>query len=92
MVEGIIHRCCQWCEEFGTTELDLITDARGLKAEKEGVIQVKDSIGSQTMISFAIAGVMEQEMYHSLDGAATFVAIMETPGVAFVVADKRWVS
>lgn len=53
------------------------------------MIQVKDAISTKTMISFGIAGVMPQEKYHSPDGEVEYVPIMETPGVAFIVAEKR---
>ena len=85
----MVSYCCRWCGDFGTTTIDFTTDADGLKAEKFGVIQVKDTIRAKTMISFGIAGVMPQEKYHSTDGNAEYVAIMETPGVAFIVAEKR---
>ena len=64
-------------------------DANGLDAQKDGVIQVKDAISSKTMISFGIPGVMPQEKYYSADGEAEYVPIMETPGVAFIVAERR---
>ena len=64
-------------------------DANGLDAQKDGVIQVKDAISSKTMISFGIAGVMPQEKYYGADGEAEYVPIMETPGVAFIVAERR---
>lgn len=70
--------------------IDFTTDADGLEAQKDGVIQVKDAIRTKTMISFGIAGVMPQEKYISPDGEAEYVPIMETPGVAFIVAEKRW--
>ena len=53
------------------------------------MIQVKDAIRTETMISFGIAGVMSQESYYNPDGEAEYVPIMETPGVAFIVAEKR---
>lgn len=88
-LKDIVTHCCQSCAEFGTTNIDFTTDANGLKAEKDGVIQVKDAISTKTMISFGIAGVMPQEKYHSPDGEVEYVPIMETPGVAFIVAEKR---
>lgn len=90
ILEDIIINCCQTCGESGSrTKIDFTKDAHKLKAEKKGVIQVKDAIGTKTMISFGIAGVMSQEKYHSPEGDAEYVPIMETPGVAFIVAEKR---
>ena len=89
VLEQIVTHCCQSCAEFGTTTVDFTTDAYGLEAKKDGIIDVKDAIGTKTMISFGIAGVMPQETYHSPDGEAEYVPIMETPGVAFIVAEKR---
>lgn len=89
ILELIVSHCCQACQEFGSATIDFITDANGLEAEKDGVIDVKDSISTKTMISFGIAGVMPQEKYYSPDGIAEYVPIMETPGVAFIVAEKR---
>lgn len=53
-------------------------------------MEVKDAISTKTMISFGIAGVMPQEIYHSPDGNAEYIPIMETPGVAFIIAERRW--
>lgn len=89
ILELAVSHCCQGCDEFGATTIDFTTDANGLEAEKEGVIEVKDAISTKTMISFGIAGVMPQEKYYSPDGIAEYVPIMETPGVAFIVAEKR---
>ena len=88
ILESIVTSCCQECE-FGTTTVDFKLDANGLDAQKDGVIQVKDAISSKTMISFGITGVMPQEKYYSADGEAEYVPIMETPGVAFIVAERR---
>ena len=74
---------------MGTTKVDFTTDADGLKAEKAGVIQVKDAVNAKTMLSFGIAGVMSQEKYHSPDGEVEYVPIMAKPGVAFIVAERR---
>lgn len=90
ILENIVTHCCQECGEFGTTRVDYKTDANGLKAEKDGVIQVKDAISTKTMISFGIAGAMSQMQYNSPEGEAEYVPIMKTPGVAFTVAEKRW--
>lgn len=90
ILELAVSHCCQECDEFGSTTIDFTTDANGLEAEKDGVIEVKDAISTKTMISFGIAGVMPQEKYYSPDGIAEYVPIMETPGVAFIVAEKRW--
>ena len=89
ILELVVSHCCQRCDGFDTTTIDFTTDADGLKAEKGGVIQVKDAIRKKTMISFGIAGVTSQEKYHSPDGETEYVPIMETPGVAFIVAEKR---
>ena len=51
------------------------------------MIRVKDAISTNTMISFGIAGAMSQVQYNSPE--AEYVPIMETPGVAFIVAEKR---
>ena len=88
ILESIVTSCCQECE-FGTTTVDFKLDANGLDAQKDGVIQVKDAINSKSMISFGITGVMPQEKYYSADGEAEYVPIMETPGVAFIVAERR---
>ena len=53
------------------------------------MIRVKDAISTNTMISFGIAGAMSQVQYNSPEGEAEYVPIMETPGVAFIVAEKR---
>ena len=89
-MEQIVTHCCQTCAEFGSTTVDFTTDADGLEAKKYGVIEVKDAISTKTMISFGIAGVMPQEIYHSPDGNAEYIPIMETPGVAFIIAERRW--
>lgn len=89
ILELVVSHCCQECGEFGTTQIDFTTDANGLEAEKQGVIKVKDAISTKSMVSFGIAGVMPQEKYYSPDGIAEYVPIMETPGVAFIVAEKR---
>lgn len=91
ILENMATHCCQQCGGFGTTKIDYTTDANGLKAEKDGVIQVKDAISTKTMISFGIDGVMSQVKFNSPEGDAEYVPIMETPGVAFIVADKRLV-
>lgn len=90
-MENIVAYCCQECHggESAVTTVDYKTDANGLNAKKDGVIQVKDSIGTKTMISFGIAGVMSQEIYHSPYGVAEYIPIMQTPGVAFIVAERR---
>lgn len=87
----MVAHCCQECHggENAVTIVDYTTDANGLNAKKDGVIQVKDSIGTKNMISFGIAGVMSQETYHSPYGEAEYIPIMQTPGVAFIVAEKR---
>ncbi|XP_022784712.1 protein sidekick-1-like isoform X2 [Stylophora pistillata] len=89
ILQQIVTHCCQSCAEFGTSAVDFTTDADGLEAKKNGVIEVKDAISTKTMISFGVAGVMPQETYHSPDGDAEYVPIMETPGVAFIVAERR---
>lgn len=33
---------------------------------------------------------MPQEIYHNPDGDAEYIPIMETPGVAFIIAERRW--
>ncbi|RMX41265.1 hypothetical protein pdam_00012375, partial [Pocillopora damicornis] len=89
ILEQIVTHCCQTCAEFGSTTVDFTTDADGLEAKKYGVIEVKDAISTKTMISFGIAGVMPQEIYHNPDGDAEYIPIMETPGVAFIIAERR---
>ncbi|XP_015753438.1 PREDICTED: phosphatidylinositol phosphatase PTPRQ-like [Acropora digitifera] len=91
ILENMVAHCCQECHggENAVTIVDYTTDANGLNAKKDGVIQVKDSIGTKNMISFGIAGVMSQETYHSPYGEAEYIPIMQTPGVAFIVAEKR---
>jgi hypothetical protein len=85
-----IELCCGSCSAgYGSATLDFKKDGYGNKAEKKGLIDVKDKIDNKSFINFPISGIKDQLKYLGVGGEYEFVSIMDMPGAAFIVADRR---
>lgn len=51
-------------------------------------MNVLENINSTTMVSFPVSGNREQHQFRG-DDSLVFVAIVDSPGVAFIIADKK---
>lgn len=85
-----VKTCCGTClAGSGSSSMDFKYDGHGNKAQKAGLHDVKDKIDGKSFISFPIGGTKDQDKYVGVGGEYEFVSIMDMPGAAFLVADRR---
>ena len=85
IIPEMFHTACGICPAYGETRIEVTNNGKGNRSAKKGVLEVLSDIDDVPQISFPIYGNKYITKYL---GYYSYINIVESPGVAFIVAGK----
>ena len=82
IITSAVRMCCGNCSEYGTTIVNFTSTALKTAAQKQGLVEFRQSFDEVTEFNFPVYGLMEQTQY--LDNYG-FVPLVQSGGVALII-------